>query len=264
MLLLFIRCFHAELYKLKSTPLRWLILFGGILVPIMITISFLTSPYHNTTLNVNPWGYFYKLTSDIFSVFILLPIIVLTNSFVVNLEHQSDTWKRLYSMPLKRAYIYFSKLAVILLLIFTSIIVYFLSALVLGYFMSLIFPEFEFQYYFPNMGELIPRFTHLMIGILSVVGLQYCLSLHFKNFLIPIMVGIMGFIIGLFIYISGSKYGLHFPYSQAALVNDLDIIHSTLNKDTGTFFNKVEYISIAFFVLFVALGYWKERQRDVT
>lgn len=259
----FFKCVNAELYKLKGTPVRWLILLGGILVPVMITISFITSPYQKTTLNVNPWGYYYKLTSDIFSSFILLPIIVLISSYVVNLEHQSNTWKGLYSMPIQRAYFYFSKLFSIIILVFTTLLVYFFAALILGYLMSFIFPEFEFQYYFPNLGELAPRFVHLTIGVLACIALQYWLSMHFKNFLLPVMIGVLGYIIGFLMYISGTKYGLYFPYTHPALVNDLDIIQSGLDKKTGTLLNKVEYISMALFVLFAGLGYLEERRKDV-
>ncbi len=259
----FFSCIGAELYKLKSAPVRWLILFGGILVPVMITISFLSSPYHNTTLNINPWGYYFKLTSDIFSAFVFVPVIVLITSFVVNIEHQNNTWKGLYSMPIKRAYFYFSKLSVIILLVILSILVYFFAALLLGYLMALIFPEFEFQYYFPEMGELVPRFIHLMIGALAVIGLQYCLSMYFRNFLMPIVIGILGFIIGFFVYLSASKFGLYFPYTQTYLVNDLDIIRSSLDKDTGTFLNYVEYASLLLFTVFVGLGLWLERRRDI-
>jgi len=245
----FINSFSAEWMKKRRSFASWLVLIGGFFTATISILIFLCYP--KQLLSVHASGHFWELMfqkSWQSMAFMLLPMgIVLAVSLITQLEFKNNTWKQLHTTPVSLTSIYFSKLAVIIVMMLQLFILFnigiFLSAVIPALLNSKIpFPNYpvDFNYYLVENGKYF-------IVCLPMIAIQYLLSLQFKNFLIPIGVGlalVVGGLIGLsweHIYTVPSAYtALHFLQAK----NNVTPAHNLI------------LWSLGYFAFFTLLGYW--------
>ena len=260
-----LRSMIAEFIKLKRTPVPWFVLIGGLVTTALVLFKFVVNPYRDIGLNNNPWTNFYEFSLNLVSLFLLPLFVVLLVSFVTSIEERSNTWKYLYVLPFSKGYIYFSKLLTIVLLVFCTILIHHFGVLGTGYILDLIIPEFEFRYYQPEWGVMGKQMAHLFISLLGIIGFQYWLTMQHKPFLMPIGIGIIGFIAGLVLLIMNHAVGSYFPFTYPMHVNASFVNGtSTLNPKTLGGLGQLEWNSIACFLFFTLFGYLQERSRNVS
>ena len=261
---LFAQNFMAEIYKIKRTPLLWLALLGGILIAGIIFLSYYFDHLDvMTPPGVNPWKVLIKRSIHAIALF-LIPYVVLLNGGLLHYEHQSNAWKFLYSLPVKRANVYFSKLLVALFLLTLTYTVFFLCILLTGLILGLSHPEFEFYYYTPSFGSMIQIFFHSFISVLGIMGLQYWFSMRWKSFIAPIGMGLLGFILTLIVF-NHNHISVYFPYcfpvSTSFYLGGRDPLSLGV-KQWGVLSN-VEWYSLICFIISALLGFWEENRREV-
>ena len=260
----FLRSTIAEFFKIKHTPVPWLVLIGGIITSLLVLFKFVINPYRDIGLNSSPWPNFYEFSLNLVSLFLLPLFVVLLVSFITSIEERSNTWKYLYFLPFSKGYIYFSKLLTIVLLLFCTVLIYHCSVLVTGYILDLLVPEFEFRYYQPDWWGMGKQMIHLFISLLGILGFQYWLTMQHKPFLVPIGIGILGFIIGFVLLIMNHSIGSYFPFTYPMHVNASFVNgRNTLNPKILGGLGQLEWHSIAYFLFFTLLGYVQERSRNV-
>ncbi len=260
----FLRSTIAEFFKLKRTPVLWFVLIGGTAITILVLFKFIVNPYRDIGLNTSPWPNFYEFSLNLVSLFLLPLFVVLLVSYVTSIEERANTWKYLYVLPFSKGYIYFSKLLTLVLLLFCTVLLYHCSVLGTGYLLDLFVPEFEFRYYQPEWGQMGKQMIHLFISLLGILGFQYWLTMQHKPFLMPIGIGILGFIVGLVLFIMKHPIGSYFPYTypmhvNASFVNGIN----TLDPKVFGGLDPLEWKSIAYFLFFTLVGYVQERSRNV-
>ncbi|MFK7775835.1 MAG: ABC transporter permease [Saprospiraceae bacterium] len=252
----------AEWYKIKNTPIIWLVILAGIITSIIVSAVYMINVIGVVELDVNPWESFLNISFAANSIFIMLPFMILMITYICHLEIQSNGWKFLYTLPIKRAEIYLSKLFVIVLLFLIALGIYFFVAIASAYLVDFLYPEFEFRYYTPNLREFLENIFKLFLSLLGVIGFQYWLSLQSKNFILPIGIGLVGFIIGFLIFASNSHYGQYFPFSFPMFIKKFKIV-----KDSGgsadTWYQVSGTISVLVFLGFTILGVFQNRKKDI-
>ena len=147
------------------------------------------------------------------AVFLLPMGVILASSLITQMEYKNNTWKQLHTTPQSYTTIYFAKLLVIILLTIQFFIFFNIGILLSGILPCLIFDgNFSIQQ-IPIMF-FIKGNMKFFIACLPIIALQYLISLKFKNFLIPIGVGLLaliGTLIALkwkYIYLSPFSYGI--------------------------------------------------------
>lgn len=178
---------------------------------------------------------------------LLLPVgIVLAVSLITQLEFKNNTWKQLHTTPVSFTSIYFSKLAVLIVMLLQLVFLFnigiYISAIVPSFLNSSIpFPSYKipFEFLFAENGRFI-------LVCLPLLTLQYLLCLQFKNFLIPVGTG-LAMVIGGLIVISW-KYIYLFPTSYPTLY----YVKVTANKFPG---HNLLLWSTSYFIGFTVLGY---------
>ena len=259
----FLRSTIAEFIKLKRTPVPWFVLIGGVVTTLLVLFKFAVNPYRDIGLNTNPWPNFYEFNLNLVALFLFPLFVILLVSFVTSIEERSNTWKYLYVLPFSKGHIYFSKLLTIVLLVFCTLFLYHSGVLVTGYILDLIVPEFEFRYYQPEWMLMGKQMTHLFISLLGILGFQYWLTMQHKPFLVPLGIGLLGFIVGLVLVIMNHRVGSYFPYTYPMHVN-ASFVNGTNTLNPKTLgLGQLEWNSIAYFLLFTLLGYVQERSRNV-
>ncbi len=245
----FINSFSAEWLKKRRSFASWLVLIGGSFIPFITAIIFIVYPKQLMKVHAAPhfWVSMFEKSWQSMA-FMLLPMgIVLAVSLVTQLEFRNNTWKQLHTTPVSFASIYFSKLAVLILMMLQLFIVFNIAIYVSAVIPSLLNSKTPFPTYAIDFVHFLKENTKYFIICLPLLALQYIISLQFKNFMIPIGIGlalVVGGLIALswkYVYTIPSAYtALHFLNSKSPLPP----AHNLLLWSTG------------YFLLFSFLGYW--------
>lgn len=173
----------SERIKFKRTFLKPLAYIYPISV---ILLSFLILAIQKNILSENydnMWETMVVVTHFLYMFTIPLAI-TLTVSNLVNLEHQTNSWKLLFSLPINRSNFYFSKLFYILILCSISAIIVFIGLILIGIVLN-------FDGEIPFLLLLKESFYPYM-GAFPIITFQLWLSMKFTNQAYPIAIGVFG------------------------------------------------------------------------
>jgi lantibiotic transport system permease protein len=245
----FVNNFSAEWIKKRKSFADWLVLIGGFFVPFISILIFIIYP--KQLLSVHASGHFWQVLfqkSWQMMAFMLLPMgIVLAVSLITQLEFKNNAWKQLHTTPQPFISIYFSKLALLIVMLLELFILFnigiYLSAMV----PALLVSKIPFPNYTANAGDLLMENGVYFILSLPMVALQYTLSLQFKNFLIPLGVG-LALVVGGLIALSW-QYSYTLPSAYTAL-------HFLQTNSKANLEHNLLSWSLGYFILFTLLGYW--------
>lgn len=247
---------RAELFKIRRTPLPWLLLIGGVGVSVLLFAVYYTNPIRFTRLGNNIWEEFFRNGFVIASMVLIIPYVVLVLSTIVQLEQRAGAWKYLFSLPVERAHIHLAKLAAALLLIMGTYLAFLLSFLVAGHLLGVARPELELEYTSPHVFRVSINLAHSFIAVLGVIGLQYWIGIRWNHYIISIGVGLLGFIASLILF-ERADWAKYFPYSYHLYLQDPSLVQ-------WGGFAEVEYYSILIFLFFISLAVYHGRRMNIT
>jgi len=261
----FSRSLTAETLKLKRTPLLWIAIGGGLFVTLIIFLIFVFSKQEVLDQAKNPWELYFKMGYIITTMMLLVPYIVLVMSALTYFEHHANAWKHLYTLPLGKENFYFAKFLIAIGLIVILYLAFFVSFLASGYLLDFIHPEYQFQTQDHLLGFVTSSLLHSFISILGITAIPFWLSMRWQNFILPIAIGLLGFIIGFFLLLArGFEWTTFFPYAHAGLMSysygqgiDSEGIQSLWGL------THAEWASLGCFVIFILLGFFEEKNSNV-
>jgi hypothetical protein len=244
----FINSLQSEWMKSRRSAASWLCIIGASFLPILFVVSFLKD---HSTINAihgqeNVWKiYFFKIWR--FMALAILPFgVILSSTLIAQIEFRNNTWKQLHAMPQSLTTIFIAKLSAIILMVIKFFIIF-----NIGILLSAIIPSLLFQQKLPTVPFPIYFFMEINIKIfiscLPVIALQFLLSLQFKNFLVPIGVGLL-LLVGSIILIFGWKYAYLSPYSYTIL-----LVSGDKTKPLPV---NIYAFSIGYFILSVVVSYY--------
>ncbi|RYD76421.1 MAG: hypothetical protein EOP53_14710 [Sphingobacteriales bacterium] len=244
----FINCFSSEWIKKRRSFADWLVWIGAFFIPVINTIIFLVYPSQLSKLHTAPdfWKAIYYRSWETMSVMLLPMGLVLAVSLITQIEFKNNTWKQLHTMPVSFTNIFFSKLAVIFLMLLQLIFLFNIGLCLSAVIPSLLNSSIPFPSYKIPVQFFIAENGKFFVVCLPLIALQYLLSLQFKNFLIPIGAG-LALVIGGLIAISW-KYVYLIPSSYTAL-HYFQSIGKRLPQ------HNILQWSVGYFVLFIILAY---------
>ncbi len=238
----FIYSLQSEWIKTKRSAASWLCLIGGFFIP---TIQFFITMHTGETINTlgpGGWQDYFMTNWEIMGAFLLPMGVVLASSLITQMEYKNNTWKQLHTTPQSYTQMFFSKFSVIILMTLKFFLFFNIGIIISGLLPCLLLdaklPTNSIPYsIFLKQNGLI------FITVLPIIAIQYFISLQFKNFLVPIGIGILlliGTMIGIqwkHIYIS--------PYS----LSTLKVLPFPLqfNLYTAAFIHFVLIMSVSFY-----------------
>lgn len=214
--MIFLLSLYSEWLKTKRSMSFWLSIIGGFFIPIIYLIAFI---YKRTSINqfnlsTNIWIEHFRTCWQNMAAFLLPMGVILASSLITQMEYKNNTWKQLHTTPQSYTTIYFAKLLVIILLTIQFFIFFNIGIIISGVLPCLIF-DGNFSIQQLPFNYFIKENLKYFIACLPIIALQYLISLKFKNFLIPIGIGLIG-LIGTLIAISW-KYIYFSPFSYGVL-----------------------------------------------
>lgn len=246
----FYKAFSSEQYKLSKNRE----IFGVLLIPIVIILAVniyiiydvLKSGIDVAEGTMNPW----KMTLGriIFMFFYLLyPILV--SLFVhacCDVEYRNNNYKILFTLPVSKTKIFFSKTIFILITVLFSILLSYVFFLLSGYLLSIIFPELGFQNY--DFREVIfYTFLKFAITLSAISMVQLTLSLIFKNFIYPIGISMFMLIFSVIVYQKDFSDFLIYTGGYKSYIN-------IMNENIT--FERLDYCNIAAIVIFTGINFF--------
>jgi hypothetical protein len=205
------KLFYTELIKLKNTFALWLTLAGALFVPVILFATYLSDIKAFTPQNgADPWQDFLVRTLNgccFFSAGFILLII----GMVIHIEHKSNAWKHLFTLPVSKGRIYLGKLTVILAMIACFSVLYLLCSVLSGFALGYFAPDLGFAACSLPWRHIFGFLSEFSIAILPAVLLHYWLSFRLKNLIISLGIGLGGLMIGLLL--RSWKYVIYLPYA---------------------------------------------------
>ena len=247
----FVYAFQGEWLKKKRSLASWLVVIGGVFTPAIVILARLIYRERLPHLYAADgfWTSLWKNSWESMAIFFLPMAAILATSLIAQLEFKNNAWKQVRALPIGAATVYFSKLAVVLLML-----AQFLTVFNAAIYLSAVVP------YLLVSGVPFPKgpipFLHFLredllyfVDILPMVAAQYAISLRFKNFLVPVGVGFAAWVLALGVL--RWKFGFLFPYTYG-MFNFLK--NEPVTKAVMPTVN-FHWLAAGYFVLFTVIGF---------
>ena len=257
----FILSLQSEFYKSRKTLAFW----SALILPVVICGVIATGYFFNSNKMGDLPGevQWVRYIGSIMGVMgtLLLPIFAVFVGYSVNnIEHRSEMWKSLFSLPLSKWSIYSSKYAFATLLI----------ALCLGLFCGLLLASGTLLGWFRpqlNFGDfnattlVFALHVKLFLSVMGILSVQFLLSLIWADFLKPMGVGFVGTILGIISANTGWEHAYFMPYAHPLLS-----IMGTRTKEKISeviIMSNETYVSLGVALMTFVLGYFIVSKRSV-
>jgi lantibiotic transport system permease protein len=247
----FVHAFQGEWLKKKRSLASWLVVVGGVFTPAMVILARLI--YRERLPQIYAadgfWTLLWKNSWESMAIFFLPMAAILATSLITQIEFKNNAWKQVHALPIGLATIFFSKLAVVLLMMVQFLIMFtiaiYLSALVPYLLVSGVpYPKHAIPY-LHFLREALLYF----VDSLPIVAAQYLISLRFKNFLVPVGVGFVAWVAALAAL--RWKFGFLVPYTYCMFNYLKDEPVTKAVMPTVNF----HWFAAGYFILFTVMGF---------
>jgi lantibiotic transport system permease protein len=238
---------RSEILKTKRTAAFYLTIIAGAFGPLMSLLDLsigegISADDGNMLLSKLMIGKFQMTGTVMFPMFIILICTLLPQ-----IEYKNNTWKQVLTSPQSKANVFISKYInvhlLILLFLLTNKLVMFLNVLVLHF----RYPALNVLSQPLNTYDLIASVTDSYIALLAILSIQFWLGLRFKNFIVPIAIGIAAWFLGtILVFQLNSGLGVYFPYSFHVYSNMPQYKHQVA---------AVQWTSVVYAIVFLILAY---------
>jgi len=239
----------AEFLKSKRTAAFWLTVVGAAFIPLVSLIKLVARPGHFIPgFKKDPWQLFINDNWQAGTFFLLPMFVILVTSLVVQTEYKNNTWKQVYASPRSMADIFLSRLIVIHSLILLAFMLFNAFIIVMACIVNLLNKGYNF---FDNpvpWKTLFALTAKLYFSVLAITSIQYWLSLRFRNFIIPVGIGLALLITGFMIHQWEQLY--YYPYMYPMIA-----FWPSFQKDP-VFINKAQVFDMIWFVVVLLIAFW--------
>lgn len=208
---------QSEFYKSRKTLGFWAAILLPFILLLLVSVGYYTqSAKVAGAPPMMAWIRFAGLPLNIMGG-LLLPMFVIFIAYSVNaIEHKADTWKILFSLPLSKWSVYSAKFVYALVLVFITMMLFALFTIGFGNLLGILKPELKFTEYHME-GVLLQIYFKLFLSALGILSIQFLLSLLWADFLKPMGIGFVCFIIGVISASVNWAYAYIIPYAHPML-----------------------------------------------
>jgi hypothetical protein len=246
----------TELIKTKRSSAFWLCLIGSGFIPGIFFLMYALRPDNiMPRLKVQPWESHFLNGWQSFSAFLLPMFVILVCSQVPQIEFKNNTWKQVFASPQSLGNIFFSKFTTILMMIIFLFVMFNFFMFGCAILANLVHKEYPFLSHSAQWILLLKMNLKTFVSLMGIIAFQYWLSLRFKNFIVPIAIGLALLITAIILMPWEHIYKM--PYAFPLLT------FSSLAKGglKGVLFLNHELNSIGYFIFFTALAFLDMKYR---
>lgn len=196
----------------------------------------------------DPWTFFLRFNWKNTATVILPLFVILVTNFILQIEFRNGTWKQVYTTPRRYADIFFTKFIVIHLFIICFLVLFNVFFLVSGATIQALQPGYKLLFSAAPWSTILIQTVNIYIGILGVCAIQYWLSTKFRNFIIPLGIGMGLWLAGL-VLMDWDKI-IYYPYMYSTLFFFTDFTQHPSDLPT------LLICSFTAFVIAITVGCW--------
>ena len=228
----FLLSFRSEFYKTRKTMGFWSAVLLPLLICLLLFVGFFNKSNHLANMpGMMAWLQFAGAILAVMGSLLLPMLIIFIAYSVNNIEHKSETWKSLFSLPIAKWSIYSAKYFYAFFLVFLCLALFMLFTLGFGNFLSMLKPELKFNEY--HIEKLLAQiYFKLLLASLGILSIQFLLSLLFRDFLKPMGIGFTLTIAGVIFANVGWQYAYLFPYSLP-MQTIKELVNNRMNDGPG-------------------------------
>jgi hypothetical protein len=246
---------RAEMLKTKRTAAFYFTIVMAAIIPAILLLNVLTGGEDLTAIRKDPLNGIFQLGAER-TGFLFLPLFaILVCTLLPQIEYRNNTWKQVFAAPQTKGNVFLAKFlnSNLLLVLFLIANLLFLSLVMVVTHLSI--PSLNLMHQPFNMASLLVRTANSYMVMLALCSLQFWLGLRFRNFIIPVAVGLVLWIIGIIMIFEESNLVDYYPYSFS--------IFPTVAKLQGKL-AQVAWTSAGYAFLFLLLGFLDFRSRRLT
>lgn len=187
---------------------------------------------------------------------VALPLfLILVCTLLSQIEYKNNTWKQVLSSPQHKGNVFAAKFLNVQMLValffITNLLLMFLASVILHF----LEPSLNVLNQPLNWSDILMIRVNTYLALLAICTIQFWLGLKFKNFIIPVAIGIALWFGGT-ILVMQSKSGFveWFPYSFHAYGN-----FPKYNPQM----NEVGWTSLGYSVVFLVIGFLDFRRKEI-
>lgn len=262
----FLLSLESEFYKTRKTLAFW----SAILFPLILCFLISFGFYYNSA-KVIPFTaetQWFRFAGAFLGVMgsLLIPMLVIFQTFSINnIEHRSEMWKSLFSLPISKWSIYSAKYVYAILLNALCISLFATFIFASGHLLNLFVPEFKFNQY-DISGLLFKMHLKLFLASTGILSIQFLLSLLWADFLKPMGIGFLFTVFGIITTNLGWKYAYTIPFAHPMIALQNIMRQIMGRKDQQQIFDlmgKEIYVSLGVAFLAFVLGYFVINKRNI-
>lgn len=242
---------RSEILKTKRTAAFYFTLIGAAIVPFTFLLNILMDGLEDT--RKDPLNSILKLHSEMNGLVIFPMFVILVCTLLPQIEYRNNTWKQVLTSPQTKANVFMAKLLNIQLLILLFMVatyIFMSITIVAAHFMD---PTVDLLHQPLDGSVVLTKAVNAYITVLAVCAIQFWIGLRFKNFIVPIAIGLGMWLTGTLMALEyHSSIATYFPYSFQ--------IYPIFPKYQSAL-NQVAWTSVAFFAVFLVLGFVEFRRR---
>lgn len=247
---------RSEILKTKRTASFYLTLIGAAIVPFIFMMNALLDDDGMDGTRKDPLNNLFKLLAEMNGVAFFPWFIILICTLLPQIEYKNNTWKQLFASPQTKANVFiarFLNVHLLILIFFVATHLFMFIAIVTANFID---PSLDLFRNPLKVSTVLVNAANAYIFMLAVGAFQFWMGLRFKNFIVPIGIGLALWLTGTVIALEyKSSLSSYFPYCFQAFP-----LSSTLKP----LLSQVAWTSLGYAVLFLIVGFLDFRRRMIT
>jgi hypothetical protein len=243
---------RSELVKSKRTASFYLTLVAAAVIPFIFMLDATfdgISPENRSSIFTKMFTEGSKMTG----FFILPMFIVLICTLLPQIEYKNNGWKQVLTSPQTKGNVFVAKFANIHLLILLFLMANQLFMLIAAMVLHFVQPSYKVLNQPLDVYGIFVNIVNTYVTLLAIGVIQFWLGLRFKNFIVPIAIGISLWIIGILLVMAfKSSFAMYFPYSFP--------VYNAF-PDHKSQVTTVQWISVGYAALFLFIGFMDFKNR---
>lgn len=236
----------TEFIKSKRSASARLTVIGSAFIPFVFLMMYVFKPEHFIkALSENPWIVHFLNGYQSGAAFLLPMFIILITSLVTQTETKNNAWKQVYASPVSITSVILAKFIMVQIIIISCFLLFDIYMGLSAAAANIINPGYNFFSSHLDMNAVFMYTMKLYISTLAISAVQFWISLRFKNYILPLGIGmallITGFIVMRWEYI----YLYPYAYPTLTLMTSVSLHENWLVKH--------EYISMGYALVVLLL-----------
>jgi hypothetical protein len=247
---------RSEILKTKRTASLYLTLIGAAIVPVIFLLNALLDDDGMDATRKDPLNGVFKILSEMNGIAFFPWFIILICTLLPQIEYKNNTWKQVFASPQTKGNLLLAKylnIHLLMLLFLVSTHVFMFFAIVIA---NAAVPALGFFNHSLDGLKVLTNAANTYVVMLAVCTIQFWFGLRFKNFIVPIGVGLALWLTGtVLVFEYKANLANYFPYSYHTF---------NFSPKHKPYLNQAVWTSAGYAVFFLCLCYLDFRRRELT